>query len=75
MLMFRYLKAHVVLKVGSEAEFTGHMFEVTLAGPGYALKTTMVLQNDLDDKMDGVFLKRGQYILFHWQGKNGIFLL
>ena len=47
------------LKVGSEAEFTGHMLEVTL-GPGMLSKNYDGLQNDLD-KMDGVFLKRGQY--------------
>ena len=47
------------LRVGSEAEFTGHMLEVTL-GPGMLSKNYDGLQNDLD-KMDGVFLKRGQY--------------
>ena len=47
------------LKVGSEAEFTGHMLEVTL-GPGMLSRNYDGLQNDLD-KMDGVFLKRGQY--------------
>ena len=47
------------LKVGAEAEFTGHMLEVTL-GPGMLSKNYDGLQNDLD-KMDGVFLKRGQY--------------
>src|SRR5574344_1016979 len=47
------------LKVGSEAEFTGHMLEVTL-GPGMLSKNYDGLQNDLD-KMTGVFLKRGQY--------------
>jgi V/A-type H+-transporting ATPase subunit A len=46
------------LKVGSEAEFTGHMLEVTL-GPGMLSKNYDGLENDLD-KMDGVFLKRGQ---------------
>ena len=46
------------LKVGAEAEFTGHMLEVTL-GPGMLSKNYDGLQNDLD-KMDGVFLKRGQ---------------
>src|SRR5574344_1491376 len=47
------------LKVGSIAEFTGHMLEVQL-GPGMLSKNYDGLQNDLD-KMDGVFLKRGQY--------------
>ena len=47
------------LKVGAEAEFTGHMLEVTL-GPGMLSKNYDGLQNDLD-KMKGVFLKRGDY--------------
>ena len=47
------------LKVGAEAEFTGHMLEVTL-GPGMLSKNYDGLQNDLD-KMKGVFLKRGEY--------------
>lgn len=47
------------LKVGAEAEFTGHMLEVTL-GPGMLSKNYDGLQNDLD-RMEGVFLKRGQY--------------
>ena len=47
------------LKVGSEAEFTGHMLEIQL-GPGMLSKNFDGLQNDLD-KMEGVFLKRGQY--------------
>lgn len=47
------------LKVGSVAEFTGRMLEVKLA-PGMLSKNFDGLQNDLD-KMDGVFLKRGQY--------------
>jgi V/A-type H+/Na+-transporting ATPase subunit A len=47
------------LKVGSEVEFKGHMLEVTL-GPGLLSKNFDGLQNDLD-KMDGVFLKRGEY--------------
>ena len=41
------------LKVGAEAEFTGHMLEVTL-GPGMLSKNYDGLQNDLD-KMEGVF--------------------
>ena len=47
------------MKVGAEAEFAGHMLEVTL-GPGMLSKNYDGLQNDLD-KMEGVFLKRGQY--------------
>lgn len=47
------------LKVGSEVEFAGHMLEVTL-GPGLLSKNYDGLQNDLD-KMEGVFLKRGEY--------------
>ncbi|MBR5936233.1 MAG: V-type ATP synthase subunit A, partial [Bacteroidaceae bacterium] len=47
------------LKVGSPAEFTGHMLEVTL-GPGMLSHNFDGLQNDLD-KMTGVFLKRGEY--------------
>lgn len=47
------------LKVGSEVEFMGHMLEVTL-GPGLLSKNFDGLQNDLD-KMEGVFLKRGDY--------------
>ena len=47
------------LKVGSPAEFTGHMLEVQLA-PGMLSKKYDGLQNDLE-KMEGVFLKRGEY--------------
>lgn len=47
------------LKVGSPAEFTGRMLEVTL-GPGMLSHNYDGLQNDLD-KMTGVFLKRGEY--------------
>ena len=47
------------LKVGNSVEFTGHMLEVTL-GPGILSKNFDGLQNDLD-KMEGVFLKRGDY--------------
>ena len=47
------------MKVGAEADFTGHMLEVTL-GPGMLSKKYDGLQNDLE-KMEGVFLKRGQY--------------
>lgn len=47
------------MRVGDEAEFMGHMLEVTL-GPGMLSRNYDGLQNDLD-KMDGVFLKRGEY--------------
>ena len=47
------------LKVGAPAEFTGHMLVVQLA-PGMLSKEFDGLQNDLN-KMEGVFLKRGQY--------------
>ena len=47
------------MKVGDEAEFAGHMLEVTL-GPGMLSRNYDGLQNDLDN-MDGVFLRRGQY--------------
>lgn len=47
------------MKVGDEAEFQGHMLEVTL-GPGMLSRNYDGLQNDLD-KMDGVFLRRGEY--------------
>ncbi len=47
------------LKVGTDVEFTGHMLEVTL-GPGILSKNFDGLQNDLD-KMDGIFLKKGEY--------------
>ena len=47
------------MRVGDEAEFAGHMLEVTL-GPGMLSRNYDGLQNDLD-KMEGVFLKRGEY--------------
>jgi len=47
------------LKVGNEVEFAGKMLEVKL-GPGMLSKTYDGLQNDLN-KLDGLFLKRGQY--------------
>ena len=47
------------LTVNAEVEFVGHMLEVVL-GPGLLERNLDGLQNDLD-KMDGVFLKRGQY--------------
>ena len=47
------------LKPGSTVDFEGHMLEVTL-GPGVLSRNYDGLQNDLD-KMEGVFLKRGEY--------------
>ncbi|MDR1201039.1 MAG: V-type ATP synthase subunit A, partial [Tannerellaceae bacterium] len=47
------------MRVGDEAEFMGHMLEVTL-GPGMLSRNYDGLQNDLD-KMTGVFLTRGEY--------------
>lgn len=47
------------LKPGAKVEFTEHMLEVKL-GPGMLSKSYDGLQNDLH-KMDGVFLKRGDY--------------
>ncbi len=47
------------LKPGSPVEFQGHLLEVTL-GPGILSRNYDGLQNDLD-KMEGVFLKRGEY--------------
>jgi V/A-type H+-transporting ATPase subunit A len=47
------------MRVGDEAGFEGHMLEVTL-GPGMLSRNYDGLQNDLD-KMEGVFLRRGEY--------------
>ncbi len=47
------------LKVGTEVEFSKGMLEVTL-GPGILSKNYDGLQHDLN-KMDGLFLKRGDY--------------
>src|SRR5210317_1074369 len=47
------------LKTGTEVEFTGHMLEATL-GPGILSKNFDGLQHDLD-KMDGIFLQKGDY--------------
>ena len=47
------------LRIGDSARFTGHMLEVSL-GPGLLSRNYDGLQNDLD-KMQGVFLKRGDY--------------
>jgi len=47
------------LRIGDEVSFSGHMLEVVL-GPGILSRNYDGLQNDLD-KMEGVFLKRGDY--------------
>ncbi len=47
------------LKVGDNAEFEGHMLEVSL-GPGLLSSSYDGLQNNLET-MEGVFLKRGEY--------------
>jgi V/A-type H+-transporting ATPase subunit A len=47
------------LRVGDTAEFSGHMLEVAL-GPGMLSRRYDGLQNDLE-KMEGVFLRRGEY--------------
>jgi len=47
------------LRIGDEVEFSGHMLEVVL-GPGILSRNYDGLQNDLD-KMEGIFLKRGDY--------------
>ncbi len=47
------------LKIGAKVEFENHLLEVTL-GPGILSRNYDGLQNDLD-KMEGVFLKRGDY--------------
>lgn len=44
---------------GAIVEFQGHMLEATL-GPGILSRNYDGLQNDLD-KMEGIFLKRGEY--------------
>jgi V/A-type H+-transporting ATPase subunit A len=54
------------LKVGDSVDFAGHMLEVTL-GPGILAHNFDGLQNDLD-KMEGVFLKRGDYPLSLGEG-------
>lgn len=47
------------LKIGTEVEFVGHMLEATL-GPGILSKNFDGLQHDLD-KMEGIFLQKGNY--------------
>jgi V/A-type H+/Na+-transporting ATPase subunit A len=47
------------LRIGDTVEFAGHMLEASL-GPGILSKNFDGLQNDLN-KMEGVFLKRGEY--------------
>ncbi len=59
------------LKVGAGVEFQGHMLEVVL-GPGLLERNLDGLENDLD-KMEGVFLKRGQYTFPLDEGKKWAF--
>ncbi|GHV48874.1 V-type ATP synthase alpha chain [Bacteroidia bacterium] len=59
------------MKVGDEAEFEGHMLEVIL-GPGMLSRNYDGLQNDLD-KMEGVFLRRGEYTFALDNGKKWAF--
>ena len=47
------------LKVNTTVDFVGHMLEATL-GPGILSKNFDGLQNDLD-KMESIFLKKGDY--------------
>ena len=47
------------LTIGAGVEFQGHMLEVVL-GPGLLEKNLDGLENDLD-KMEGIFLRRGEY--------------
>lgn len=47
------------LRVNAQVEFQGHMLEAVL-GPGLLQRNLDGLENDLD-KMEGVFLKRGEY--------------
>lgn len=47
------------VKINDEVEFADHLLEVIL-GPGILSKNYDGLQNDLD-KMEGVFLKKGDY--------------
>ena len=47
------------IKTGTKVEFAGHMLEATL-GPGILSKNFDGLQHDLD-KMEGIFLKKGDY--------------
>ncbi|MBN1768183.1 MAG: V-type ATP synthase subunit A [Prolixibacteraceae bacterium] len=47
------------VRIGVPVEFENHMLEVTL-GPGILSRNYDGLQNDLD-KMEGVFLTRGEY--------------
>lgn len=56
------------MRVGDQAEFQGHMLEVTL-GPGMLSRKYDGLQNDLD-KMEGVFLHRGEYTYPLDEGKK-----
>ncbi len=59
------------LRIGTPVEFTRGMLEVTL-GPGILSKNYDGLQHDLN-KMDGVFLKRGDYTFALDNEKNWSF--
>ena len=58
------------MKVGAEAEFTGHMLEVTL-GPGMLSKNYDGLQNDLD-KMEEYSCVADSTLIRWIKTKNGI---
>jgi len=47
------------IRIGSKVEFADHMLELTL-GPGILSKNYDGLQSDLE-KMDGLYLERGEY--------------
>lgn len=59
------------MRVGDLAEFQGHMLEVSL-GPGMLSRNYDGLQNDLD-KMEGVFLRRGEYTYPLDENKKWVF--
>ena len=59
------------MRVGDVAEFQGHMLEVSL-GPGMLSRNYDGLQNDLD-KMEGVFLRRGEYTYPLDENKKWVF--
>ena len=59
------------LKVGAEAEFTGHMLEVTL-GPGMLSKNYDGLQNDLD-KIGWSVPENADNTPIHWIRKSVAF--
>ena len=59
------------MRVGDDVDFEGHMLEVTL-GPGMLSRNYDGLQNDLD-KMESVFLRRGQYTFALDNSKKWVF--